>query len=167
MENENQSKDEQFNNEYAFSKRVRAGRRRTYFFDVRTTRSNDFFITITESKKRFDSDGYERHKLHLYKEDFNKFLEAFEETVQHVKTELMPDYDYDEFAHNYDESGNYNNENSTESTEESSSDTDSEAEVEVEAAAETVEETAQTDDTTLEFGDEDGDDEDTSDESWG
>lgn len=91
------------NNDEIFSKRVRAGRRRTYFFDVRTTRSNDYYITITESKRRFEDDGYERHKLHLYKEDFNKFLEAFEETVQHVKTELLPDYDFDEFSHQYDE----------------------------------------------------------------
>jgi len=93
VENENQ-----FNNEEIYSKKVRAGKRRTYFFDVRTTRSNDYYITITESKRRFEGDGYERHKIHLYKEDFNKFLEAFEDTVQHIKTELMPDYDYDEFS---------------------------------------------------------------------
>ena len=91
------------NNDEIFSKRVRAGRRRTYFFDVRTTRSNDYYITITESKRRFEEDGYERHKLHLYKEDFNKFLDAFQETVEHVKTELLPDYDFDEFSHQYDE----------------------------------------------------------------
>ncbi len=92
-----------FNNEEIYSKRVRAGRRRTYFFDVRTTRSNDYYVTITESKRRFDDDGYERHKLHLYKEDFNKFLTAFEETINHVKTELMPDYDYDEFTRDEEE----------------------------------------------------------------
>ena len=101
MENENQ-----FNSEEIYSKKVRAGKRRTYFFDVRTTRSNDYYITITESKRRFEGDGYERHKLHLYKEDFNKFLKAFEETVNHVKGELMPDYDYDEFSR--DNEGEYN-----------------------------------------------------------
>jgi len=90
-------------NDEIFSKRVRAGKRRTYFFDIRTTKSNDYYITITESKRRFDDDGYERHKLHLYKEDINKFLEAFEETANYLKTELIPDYDFDEFSHKYDE----------------------------------------------------------------
>ena len=91
------------NNDDLFSKRVRAGRRRTYFFDVRTTKSNDYYITITESKKRFDDDGYERHKLHLYKEDFNKFLAAMQETVEHVKTDLMPAYDFDQFTRDDDD----------------------------------------------------------------
>ncbi len=80
-----------------FSKKLRAGRRRTYFFDVRTTKSDDYYITITESKKKFDGDGYERHKLFLYKEDFNKFVTALSSTVDYVKTDLMPDYDFEEF----------------------------------------------------------------------
>ncbi len=87
-----------FNRDGVFSKKIRAGRRRTYFFDVRTTRSNDYYITITESKRRYEHDGYERHKLHLYKEDFNKFLTGLQETVDHVKTELMPEYDFDEYT---------------------------------------------------------------------
>lgn len=78
-----------------FSKKLRAGKRRTYFFDVRSTKQGDFFLTITESKKKFDSDGYDSHKIFLYKEDFKKFLEALNETVNYVKTELMPDYDYE------------------------------------------------------------------------
>jgi hypothetical protein len=78
-----------------FSKKLRAGKRRTYFFDVRSTKQGDFFLTITESKKKFDSDGYESHKIFLYKEDFKKFVEALNETLDHVKTELMPDYDYE------------------------------------------------------------------------
>jgi len=82
-----------------FSKVVRAGKRRTYFFDVRTTKSNDYFVTITESKRRFDDDGYERHKLHLYKEDFIKFVDALNEAVNKVKHDLLPDYDYDQFKH--------------------------------------------------------------------
>ena len=86
-----------------FSKKVWAGRRRTYFIDVRPTRSNDYYLTITESKKRFDGDGYERHKIFLYKEDFNKFVDALNESVSHVKTELMPEYDFDEFSHSYEE----------------------------------------------------------------
>lgn len=87
------------NNESIFSKRVKAGKRRTYFFDVKATRGNDYFITITESKKRFEDDGYDRHKMFIYKEDFNKFAEALVETVNYVKTELMPDFDFDAFNH--------------------------------------------------------------------
>lgn len=86
-----------------FSKTIRAGRRRTYFFDVRTTKANDFYITLTESKKKFNDDGYERHKIFLYKEDFNKFLEAMTETIDHVKNDLLPEYDFDEFSNNYDD----------------------------------------------------------------
>ena len=81
-----------------YSERVRAGKR-TYFFDVKSTRSNDYYLTITESKRRFKDDGfvYEKHKIFLYKEDFNKFMEALNETVNHVKTELLPDVDFDDF----------------------------------------------------------------------
>jgi hypothetical protein len=95
--------------ESVFSTRIRAGKRRTYFFDVRATRGNDYFITITESRKRFDNNGYDRHKIFLYKEDFNKFLKAITEAVDHVKTELMPDFDFDAFNHeeSYDADGNY------------------------------------------------------------
>ena len=78
-----------------FSKKLKAGKRRTYFFDVRSTKQGDFFLTITESKKKFEGDGYDSHKIFLYKEDFKKFLEALNETVDYIKTELMPEYDYD------------------------------------------------------------------------
>ncbi|MDZ4668228.1 MAG: DUF3276 family protein [bacterium] len=81
-----------------FSKKIRAGKR-TYFFDVKSTRGKDYFITITESKKNFEDGNYVKHKIFLYKEDFNKFLEALSETVNHVKTDLMPDYDFNEFRH--------------------------------------------------------------------
>ncbi len=90
-------------NESLFSKRIKAGKRRTYFFDVRSTRGNDYFITITESKKRFDDNGYDRHKMFLYKEDFNKFIAALSETVNYVKTDLMPDFDFDAYNHDQDE----------------------------------------------------------------
>lgn len=93
------------NNESLFSKRIKAGKRRTYFFDVRSTRGNDYFITITESKKRFDDNGYDRHKMFLYKEDFNKFLNALTETVNYVKTELMPDFDFDAYNHDQEAEG--------------------------------------------------------------
>jgi hypothetical protein len=89
--------------ESVYSNKVRAGRRRTYFFDVRKTKGNDYYLTITESKKRFDGDGYERHKIFLYKEDFNRFLEGLNETVDHVKNDLMPDYDYDEYTRRHQE----------------------------------------------------------------
>ena len=79
-----------------YSEKIRAGKR-TYFFDVRSTRSSDYYITITESKRRYNGRGYDKHKIFLYKEDFNKFLASLNKTVDYVKTELMPDYDYDEF----------------------------------------------------------------------
>jgi hypothetical protein len=85
--------------ESVYSQRIRAGKRRTYFFDVRETRGNDFYLTITESRKKFDSDGYERHKIFLYKEDFNKFIKGLGEAIDYVKTELMPDFDFDAFNH--------------------------------------------------------------------
>ena len=87
--------------ESIYSKRIRAGKRRTYFFDVRATRGNDYYLTITESRKRFNDNGYDRHKIFLYKEDFNKFIKALTEAVDYVKTQLMPDFDFD--AYNHDE----------------------------------------------------------------
>lgn len=87
--------------ESVYSKRIRAGKRRTYFFDVRATRGNDYYLTITESRKKFNENGYDRHKIFLYKEDFNKFLKALTEAVDYVKTDLMPNFDFD--AYNHDE----------------------------------------------------------------
>ena len=94
--------------ESVYSKRIRAGKRRTYFFDVRATRASDYFLTITESRKRFNQDGYERHKIFLYKEDFNKFLKALNESVDYVKTNLMPDFDFDAFNHEYNDAAEEN-----------------------------------------------------------
>ncbi len=95
--------------ESVYSKRIRAGKRRTYFFDVRATRGNDYYLTITESRKRFNDDGYDRHKVFLYKEDFNKFIKGLNEAVDYVKTELMPDFDFDAFNHDtpYDGEGSH------------------------------------------------------------
>ncbi|GAO28960.1 DUF3276 family protein [Geofilum rubicundum] len=70
-----------------FSKAVRAGKR-TYFFDVKATRKNDYYLTITESKKRFEDDGrffFEKHKIFLYKEDFNKFSDGLTEAIDFIK----------------------------------------------------------------------------------
>ena len=85
--------------ESIYSKRIRAGKRRTYFFDVKATRGNDYYLTITESRKRFNDNGYDRHKIFLYKEDFNKFIKALGESVDYVKTELMPDFNFDAYNH--------------------------------------------------------------------
>lgn len=97
-ENQNEYLPER-NNDSLFSKRLKAGKKRTYFFDVKATRGNDYYITLTESKKRLYDEGYEKHKLFLYKEDFNKFIKALGETIDYVKTELMPDFDFDAFNH--------------------------------------------------------------------
>lgn len=71
-----------------YSKSVRAGRR-TYFFDVKSTKNNDFFIAITESKKIYQNEGtsftYEKHKIFLYQEDFEKFSEGLQETLNEIK----------------------------------------------------------------------------------
>ena len=101
--------------ESVYSQRIRAGKRRTYFFDVRETRGNDFYLTITESRKKFNEDGYDRHKIFLYKEDFNKFLKGMTEAIDFVKTELMPDFDFDAF--NHENSENYEGGNHSEKTE--------------------------------------------------
>ena len=90
-------------NEPTFSTKVRAGKRRTYFFDVRQTKGDDYYVSITESTRRYDGNGYERHKIFIYKEDFNRFLASLNETIDHVKTELMPDYDYDEYERRQEE----------------------------------------------------------------
>lgn len=104
-----------------FSRKLRAGKRRTYFFDVRSTRQGDYFVTITESKRRFDRPGYDSHKIFLYKEDFKKFGEALNETLDHIKSELNPDFEYDTYdrsAYNKDNDESFMAESdSTENTE--------------------------------------------------
>lgn len=92
------SYDKKKKGEPIYSIRLRAGKRRTYFFDVRPTRSDDFYLTITESKRKFNDDGYDRHKIFLYKEDFNKFVDALQKTLDHIKDNLLPEYDFDEFS---------------------------------------------------------------------
>ena len=122
--------------ESVYSKRIRAGKRRTYFFDVRATRSNDYYLTITESRKKFDDNGYDRHKIFLYKEDFNKFTKALNEAVDYVKTELMPDFNFDAFNHEYPE---------TDGVEESMVDGNEEVEVPVQVVNSTATATVSTD----------------------
>ena len=72
-----------------FSKAVRAGKR-TYFFDVKATKRNEYYLTVTESKRKNEDDGhfhFEKHKIFLYKEDFDKFIEGLTETVDFIKNE--------------------------------------------------------------------------------
>ncbi len=90
-------RDERGKFDSVYTAKIKAGKRRTYFFDVRKTKGEDYYVTLTESTKKFDSDGYERHKIFLYKEDFNRFLAQLQETIDHVKKDLMPDFDYDQY----------------------------------------------------------------------
>ncbi|RME91934.1 MAG: DUF3276 family protein [Bacteroidetes bacterium] len=89
--------------ESVYSNKVRAGKRRTYFFDVRRTKGDDYFLTLTESTKRFEDGSFERHKIFLYKEDFNRFLDGLQDAIDYIKEELLPDYDYDEFTRRHEE----------------------------------------------------------------
>lgn len=91
MNEEGKEKSSEFvsdhSHEEIYSKVVRAGKR-TYFFDVKATRRNDYYLTITESKKRFNKDGkffYEKHKLFLYKEDFDKFADSLKEVIDYIR----------------------------------------------------------------------------------
>ena len=88
MEGFEKNEDFERNDDKIFSKAVRAGKR-TYFFDVKATRKTDYYLTVTESKKRFEDDGtfrFEKHKIFLYKEDFDKFIEGLQETIDYIKT---------------------------------------------------------------------------------
>jgi hypothetical protein len=79
-------KEEKTGKEEIFTKIVRAGKR-TYFFDVKATRREDYYLTITESKKRLGKEGkifYEKHKIFLYKEDFEKFSEGLKDAVEYI-----------------------------------------------------------------------------------
>jgi hypothetical protein len=125
VENEHNSK----RMESVFSKKIRAGKRRTYFFDVRQTKGEEYYLTLTESTKRFDREGYDRHKIFLYKEDFNRFIDGLQETLDHIKNDLMPDYDYEEFTKKHEQwdkerAENLANENNNDSKSESSSEDD-------------------------------------------
>lgn len=79
---------EEFEQEEIFSEVVRAGKR-TYFFDVKSTKNDDYYITVTERKRRYEEDGsfkVEKHKIFLYKEDFEKFSDGLESVVNFIKS---------------------------------------------------------------------------------
>ena len=107
------------NNNYRdeiYSKSVRAGKR-TYFFDVKSTRGGDYYLTITESKKRFQQDGsfhFEKHKLFLYKEDFEKFSDGLDEVVAKIQELNNSSYDSSSNSQNNDSENDVSNENMSE-----------------------------------------------------
>ncbi len=81
--------------EEIYSKAIRAGKR-TYFFDVKSTRNEEYYLTITESKKRFEQDGqfhFEKHKIFLYKEDFEKFMDGLQEVIDFINESQLYDED--------------------------------------------------------------------------
>lgn len=85
--NEKREGTENYDRQDVYSKVVRAGKR-TYFFDVKATRRNDYYLTITESKKKFNKDGnsyFEKHKIFLYKEDFDKFSDGLAEVIEYIR----------------------------------------------------------------------------------
>ena len=95
--------------EEVFSKKVRAGKR-TYFFDVKATRSNDYYVTITESKKRFEDGQFIKHKIFLYKEDFEKFAEGLQDVVEYIKDKqdvVEKRYDPSSEENSYEKNGTY------------------------------------------------------------
>ncbi len=80
------------------STKIKAGLRRTYFIDIRKTKNDDYFISLTESSKRPNAESFEKHKIFLYKEDFDNFLQELQGAVDHIKKELLPDYDFKQAA---------------------------------------------------------------------
>ena len=107
------------NNNYRdeiYSKSVRAGKR-TYFFDVKSTRGGDYYLTITESKKRFQQDGsfhFEKHKLFLYKEDFEKFSDGLDEVVAKIQELNNSSNDSSSISQNNDSENDVSNKNRSE-----------------------------------------------------
>lgn len=108
--------EERHDQEEIYTQRIKAGKR-TYFFDVKATRGQDFYLTITESKRRLRDDDtftYEKHKIFLYKEDFAKFVDALQDAVDYVREELLspeevaeldrprPTYDNDSYNNSTD-----------------------------------------------------------------
>lgn len=92
---------------------MKAGKKRTYYFDVKQTKGNDYYLVLTESARRLNDTGFDRHKIFIYKEDFNRFINQLQATIDHVKTNLLPDFDYTQFENiedYWDESNKSNNE---------------------------------------------------------
>ncbi len=85
-----------------FTRLVKAGKR-TYFFDVKATRNGDFYLTVTESKKRFSDDGrftFEKHKIFVYREDFDKFTDALRDTFDYIQSQPASENTYQNYHQN-------------------------------------------------------------------
>ncbi len=94
-----------FNDNKVHTQTVRAGKR-TYYFDVKSTKKDDYCITITEKRKKYGEEFvFEKSKIFLYKEDFNKFLRAMNKSINYVKEELLPEYDFTQFDRNHEDDG--------------------------------------------------------------
>ncbi len=104
--------EDKFKNQ-VYTREVKAGRKRRYYIDVKKTRQEDYYLVITESKRNFNSDKFIRHKIFVYKEDLNKFQQALEDAINHIKTELLPDYNFERFSNT---EGSYDNKNWEDST---------------------------------------------------
>jgi len=121
--------DDSKHREDLYSKAVRAGKR-TYFFDVKATRGNDLYMTVTESKRRYSDDGkffYEKHKLFLYKEDFEKFREGLEDAIETInKLRENGDYSDDSPMDRQDDDNHYHEEGGSDSSNDSKQEEDSE-----------------------------------------
>lgn len=107
------------NNENVKSYKLVAGNRRTYYIDIQKNKSEDYFLTMTESVKRNDGRGFDKHKIMLFKEDLTRFLDHLTSAINHIKTDLMPDYDFEYFAKKQEEwtAQNKNKEQSNETNE--------------------------------------------------
>lgn len=97
----------EFKQDSVFTKKVAGGRKRIYFIDVKQTKGDDYYLVLTESAKRKDGRGFDRHKIFLYKEDLNRFLGGITEAVDKIK-ELMPDFDFNTFDRRYEEQSSEN-----------------------------------------------------------
>jgi len=86
-----------FKKEIIYTSKMKAGKRRTYFFDIRKSRYDDFYVVVTESTKKPNSETYDSYRLYLYKEDFNRFIYELQKTIDFVKTQLLPDFDFEQF----------------------------------------------------------------------
>ncbi len=91
------------NNDKVKTYKLVAGNRRTYYIDIQKNKSDDYYLTMTESVKRNDGSGFDKHKIMLFKEDLTRFLENLTAAVEHIKTDLMPDYDFNFFAKKQEE----------------------------------------------------------------
>lgn len=91
-----------------YERKVRAGKKRTYFFDIKEARNSGFSLVITESRKRFDDRGFDRTSIYVYQEDINKFTKGLIEAVDYIKTELLPDYNFDKYDNEFEDgNGSY------------------------------------------------------------